>query len=339
MVSVRSFEALSCGSVHLVTLTDETGCSAEFLSLGATVRALWVPDREGRPTDVVLGYESAGEYLARNAHLGNCIGRYANRIGGARFELNGKEYRLTPNEGENVLHGGVEGFDRKLWGFTTGEDSVTFRRTSPAGEEGFPGKLEVSVTYTLKDGCLTMDYRAVSDADTVVSLTNHSYFNLAGQKGGPVTDHVLSVRADRYTPCGAGNIPTGEILPVAGTALDLREPTVLDEVLSRPELAATRGLDHNLVLSGGEGPDACVYCPRTGIAMEVTTSMEGMQIYSAGFLTERPGKDGAVYGPWHAVCLETQRFPDAMNHANFPSPILRAGAEYHETTRYRFFVK
>ena len=285
MVSVRSFEALPCGSVHLVTLTDETGCAAEFLSLGAPVRAVRVPDREGRPTDVVLGYETAGEYLARNAHLGNCIGRYANRIGGARFELNGKEYRLTPNEGENLLHGGAEGFDRRLWGFTTGEDSVTFRRTSPDGEEGFPGKLEVSVTYTLKEGCLTMDYRATTDADTVVSLTNHSYFNLAGQKGGPVTDHVLTVRADRYTPCGAGNIPTGEILPVAGTALDLRQPTALGDVFSRPELEATRGLDHNLVLSGGEGPDATLYCPRTGIAMEVTTSMEGMQVYTAGFWT------------------------------------------------------
>lgn len=339
MVSVRSFEALPCGSVHLVTLTDETGCSAEFLSLGATVRAVRVPDREGRPTDVVLGYETAGEYLERDAHLGSCIGRCANRIGGARFEINGTEYRLTPNEGENLLHGGSEGFDRRLWGFTTGEDSVTFRRTSPDGEEGFPGKLEVSVTYTLSGGCLTMDYRAVSDADTVVSLTNHSYFNLAGQKSGPVTDHVISVRADRYTPCGAGNIPTGEILPVAGTALDLRREVKLGEVLERPELAATRGLDHNLVLSGGEGPDACVYCPRTGIAMEVKTSMEGMQVYTAGFLTQRSGKEGAVYGPWHAVCLETQRFPDAVNHAAFPTPILRAGAEYHETTSYRFFVK
>ena len=184
-----------------------------------------------------------------------------------------------------------------------------------------------------------MDYQAVSDADTVVNLTNHAYFNLAGHDGGVVSDHQLTVRAAAYTPAGAGNVPTGEIAPVEGTPLDLRTGADLGGRLGEAFLAASRGYDHNYVLDGGNAPAAELWCPRTGIGLALDTTLPGMQLYTAGFLTERTGKAGAVYGSGHAVCLEPQFFPDAVNHPSFPSPVLKAGAEYHQTIRYRFFVR
>lgn len=339
MVTERLFGAVNGHEVHLLTLADASGAEVELISLGAAIRAIRVPDRSGAPTDVCLGYDTPEEYTSQDACLGGTIGRCANRIGGARFAIGGREYRVTPNEGCNTLHGGAVGFHQKLWDHVCGGDFVTFSLTSPDGEEGFPGNLHVEVTYTLRDGTLTIDYRAESDADTVVNLTNHAYFNLAGHGGGPVTDHVLTVRTDRYTPSDSGNIPTGELAPVDGTPLDLRTPTVLGERLGDPFLAASRGFDHNFVLNGGGPWAAELFCPRTGIALEMSTTLEGMQLYTAGWLTERPGKGGVRYAPAHAVCLETQHFPDAVNHENFPSPILRAGAVYRETTKYRFFVK
>ena len=184
-----------------------------------------------------------------------------------------------------------------------------------------------------------MDYRALSDADTVVNLTNHAYFNLAGHDGGVVADHQLTVHAAAYTPAGAGNVPTGEILSVEGTPLDLRTGAALGDRLEDAFLAGSRGYDHNYVLDQGTAAAAELWCPRTGIGLELHTTLPGMQLYTAGFLTERTGKSGVVYGPHHAVCLEPQFFPDAVNHDNFPSPVLKAGAEYHQTIRYRFFVR
>jgi aldose 1-epimerase len=338
MVKNQRFGLLDGQNVEKLTITDGT-VEVELISLGAAVHAIRVPDRDGKITDVCLGYDTPAEYRDQGGCLGGCLGRYANRIGNARFTLNGREYHLPANDGANTLHGGLVGFHKKLWAWTRGENSVTFSLDSPDGEEGFPGALHIEVTYILQNGALTLDYRARSDADTAVNFTNHTYFNLAGHASGPVTGHVLTIRAERYTPSGPGNIPTGEIRPVEGTPLDLRRETVLGDRLNDPFLAAGPGYDQNFILEGGDGPAATLYAPSTGIAMELTTTLEGVQLYTSGHLTKRPGKDGATYDIFHGVCLETQHFPDAVNHPNFPSPILRAGEEFHETTSYRFFVR
>ena len=338
MHKVKPFGAFNGQDVPVIELSDGV-CAVELLPFGAAVRSIRVPDREGTPTDICLGYDDLDSYRTLDACFGGTIGRCANRIGGARFAIGGTEYRVTANEGANCLHGGAVGFHKKLWACTCEENSVTFTYDSPDGEEGFPGNLHAEVTYTLENGTLTIGYRAKSDKDTVVNLTNHAYFNLAGHDGGAVDDHVLNIRADRWTPADGGNIPTGELTHVEGTPLDFRTPTEVGARLKDPFLAESRGYDHNYVLNGGELAAAELWCPRTGIGLEMRTSLEGMQLYTAGWLTERSGKNGAVYGPGHAVCLETQHFPDAVNHPEFPSPILRAGEEYHETTSYRFFVK
>ena len=337
MVTERPFGTLDGQPVPLLTITDGP-CAVELLPFGAAVRAIRVPDRAGTPTDICLGYDRLEQYRELDACLGGTIGRCANRIGGGTFSLGGTVYRLGRNEGENTLHGGAVGFHRRLWDYALGENRVVFTLRSPDGEEGFPGNLQVEAAYTLEGGALTVEYRGVSDADTVVNLTNHAYFNLAGHDGGPVTDHRLTVRADRYTPADGG-IPTGELAAVGGTPLDFRAPGVLGERLGDPFLAPTRGYDHNLVLRGGPGAAAEVWCPRTGIALALETSLPGVQLYTAGWLAERPGKGGAVYGPGHALCLEPQYFPDAVNHPAFPSPVLRAGELYRQFLRFRFSVR
>lgn len=337
MVTQEIFGRLDGREIPLLTLT-EGPVSVELIPLGAAVRAIRVPDREGRSVDVCLGYDTPAEYRDWNSALGGTLGRCANRIGGARFAIGGAEYRLTANEGANTLHGGAEGFHKKLWSCAVGENSAAFFLDSPDGEEGFPGNLHAEVTYTLQNGVLTMEYRASCDRDTVVNLSNHTYFNLAGHDAGSIAGHRVTLGAGRYTPSGAGNVPTGEIAPVDGTPLDLRQGALLEERLGDPFLAATRGYDHNFVLDGG-GLAAEVCCPATGIALEVRTTLEGMQFYTSGFLTDRPGKSGARYGRASGLCLETQRFPDAVNHPSFPSPVLRAGEAYREATSWRFFVK
>lgn len=338
MYKIKPFGALNGQDVPAIELSDGV-CTVELLPFGAAARAIRVPDREEKLTDICLGYDDLDSYRTLDACLGGTIGRCANRIGGAGFAIGGTEYRVTANEGANCLHGGAEGFHKKLWDYVCRENSVTFIYESPDGEEGFPGNLHVEVSYTLENSTLTIDYRAVTDRDTVVNLTNHAYFNLAGHDCGRVDDHVLTVRAGRYTPAGLGNIPTGELASVAGTPLDFRTPTELGSRLADPFLDSGRGYDHNFALNGGEAPAAELWCPRTGIALEMATSLEGMQLYTAGWLTERRGKGGAVYGPTHAVCMETQHFPDAVNHENFPTPILRAGEPYRERTAYRFFTR
>ena len=344
MVQESYFGTVDGKDVTRLTLSDRTGVQVELLTLGAAVRSIVVSDRSGIPTDVVLGYDTPEEYRSQDACFGGIIGRCANRIAGARFTLNGQEWRVTSNEGENHLHGGEKGFHLRHWEFLHGDNFVTFIRSSLHLEEGYPGLLQVEVTYTLQDGCLGIYYQAHSDRDTVVNLTNHTYFNLAGHTGGRVDDHVLTIQASRYTPCGDGNIPTGELASVEGTPLDLRQGVRLGERLADPFLSASKGYDHNLVLDSPtedveSWPAATLWCPRTGIAMAMSTTLEGVQLYTAGFLTPRQGKGGAMYGPGQAVCLETQHFPDAVHHAAFPTPILPAGAQYRQFTKYRFFIQ
>lgn len=337
MVNISSFGMMSGREAVLLTISNPLA-TAEFINCGAALRSLWITDKNGIKRDVCLGYDTVEEYARGDGCFGGTIGRCANRIEGARFSIKGENYILSANEGINQLHGGITGFHQKLWDYSTGEDSVTFYLTSPHGEEGFPGTLRTEVTYTLKGSVLIIEYSARCDRDTVVSLTNHSYFNLAGHESGDISGHHLMVASEYYTPCGPGNIPTGIIAPVDGTPLDLRSGAVLGDILGDRFLDVTQGLDHNYVIENGEKA-AVLWCEESGIALELSTSMEGMQVYSAGFLTDRKGKAGARYGKWQGLCLETQRFPNAVNINAFPSPILAKDEEYRESTVFSFSVK
>lgn len=337
MVQKERFDSFDGIQVTKLLLRNEH-MSVELLDYGATIHAIYVKDRNGEPVDVCLGYDTIEEYRTNDGYLGATVGRNANRIANAKIAINDKEYSLTANEGKNQLHGGKEGFDRKLWSFRCEENAVTFRLDSPDGEEGFPGNLKVEVTYRLEGPTLHLEYRAESDRDTVVNLTNHAYFNLGGQNSGRIDDHILKAAASRYTPVDDELIPTGEIAGVEGSALDLREGVPMSCIFSHTELAATNGLDHNFVLDRTEGPAATLWCPRTGIGMTVETTLEGLQIYSCGAMTRRNGKGGSTYDAHHAVCLETQHFPNAINEIGFPSPLLRGGEEYREKTSYSFFI-
>lgn len=309
---------------------------AVVLDYGATLQTLIVSGRAGA-VDVVLGYESAGEYERRAGNLGGTIGRYANRIGGGEFELNGRRYILARNSGPNHLHGGLRGFDRRIWSAEAGDDQVRFSRLSPDGEEGYPGNLRAAVTYTLTERGLLISYDAVSDADTVISLTNHSYFNLAG--GGTALAHELRINAASFTENDENCLPTGRLIPVAGTPFDFRtvKPVGRDIGADNVQLAIGHGYDHNFALSGRDAAE--LYSPESGIAMQITTDMPGVQLYTANFLEHIPGKHGTLMEPRGAICLETQEFPDAVHHADFPSPVLHAGERYHRETELIFTLR
>lgn len=326
-------EKLPFGGSFLYRVSDGAW-SAEVIPYGASLRALRVPGRDGRAVDVVLGYDTPEEYASQGGCLGAAVGRYANRVGGAKFTLNGKEYRLFANEGKNTLHGGKLGFHKRMWELSAeGEDTVLCVIESPDGDEGFPGNFHMEVRYTLKNGALAIRYTAASDADTVLNLTNHTYFNLGGQGSGPVDGHLITLNASRYTPVDGEKIPTGELRDVAGAAFDLRAPTLLGERFGHPNLAGG-GFDHNFALDGPQG--GTVLCPETGIRMDFTTDQPGVQLYTAGGLSPRKGKEGARYAPFHGLCLETQNFPDAVNKPNFPSAVLKAGGTFRSETVYQF---
>ncbi|MDL2327693.1 galactose mutarotase [Ruminococcaceae bacterium OttesenSCG-928-A11] len=327
----------------LYTIRGAGGAAVQLSDFGARVNGVVVPDKAGTLADVVLGYTSPADNTAQGRYFGAVCGRYANRIRGARFTLNGKAYKLAANDGPNSLHGGAEGYDVKLWNARPIDDTaVEFSLLSPDGEEGYPGNLMMRVTYTFIDNILRIDYHAVSDADTVINLTNHAYFNLAGHNAGPVAGHLLQLEADHYTPVDSGLLPGGTVAPVAGTVFDFTHATAIGArtEVADPQLKAAGGYDHNFVLrKTGRGlleKAATVTEPVSGRVMEVYTTKPGIQLYGGNFMDGFAGKDGAVYGWREGFCLETQYFPNGVEVTHFPSPVLRAGEIYRHTTEYRF---
>jgi aldose 1-epimerase len=321
------------------------GLTAVVLDYGALVQSLRVPDRNGELADVVLGYDTRAEYERDHFYLGVVVGRSAGRIGGAAFTLGGERVRLSANDGTNHLHGGFRGFGKVVWRAWRFEDAtgagVVLEHTSRDGDEGYPGTLAARVTYTLThDAALRVEYLATTDHATPVNLTQHSYFNLAGEGSGDVLGHELQVAATAYTPLGADLVPMGELAPVEGTPLDFRRPHPIGERIGadHEQLRIAGGYDHNFVLDGrGGAPVARLRDPGSGRVLEVFTTEPGMQLYTGNFL-EATGKHGHRYGPRSGVCLETQHFPDAPNQPGFPSTILRPGEVYRSRTEFRFSV-
>ena len=333
--------------VDIYTLTNIHGMEARIITYGAIVVSLKTPDRFGRLDDVVLGFDTFDDYLTRSRFFGAVAGRYANRIGNARFTLDGKTYELAANNGRNALHGGRRGFDKVVWKGERidrgGDVGVALSYVSADGDEGYPGRLNVTVTYTLtpRDE-LTVDYRATTDKATPINLTNHSYFNLAGEGRGDILQHLLTIDADRYTPTDETQIPTGEIAPVAGTPFDFRKPTAVGARIDadHEQIRRGKGYDHNFVLNGaGLRHAARVVDPASGRTMDVATTEPGLQLYTGNNLDGATGKNGHVYGRRTSMCFETQHFPDSPNHANFPSTILRPGEPFHSRTVFTFGVQ
>ena len=345
-INAAPFGALPDGTpVTAFTLTNSHGMQVKMIDFGAIISEVHVPDRDGVMADVVLGFDSIEPYLDNKAFLGALIGRFGNRIARGQFSLDGKDYQLAINNAPNHLHGGEQGFHQVMWQAELFEKAdavgVTFRRSSPDGEDGYPGKLDVTVVYELdNDNALSLRYHAVTDQATPVNLTNHSYFNLAGQ--GDIVSHELMINADRYTPVDAGSIPTGELAEVAGTPFDLRRPTPVGAGIdsTHAQIDIGRGYDHNFVLNK-EADDALslaaiVREPVSGRVMEVLTREPGVQFYSGNFLDGSVAGKGRAHGYRSALCLETQHFPDSPNHAHFPDSVLRPGQVYETETVYRF---
>jgi aldose 1-epimerase len=337
-------------SVEMITLSNSNGCEASIITYGATLVTLTMPDHQGGLGDVVLGFKTIEEYLRNPFFIGGTIGRYGNRIAGGKFRLNGKEFTLARNNGENHLHGGIKGFHTVVWDAkdnpTAEGEGLTLGYFSAVGEEGYPGNLSVEVTYRLtKDNALHIDYRATTDMDTVVNLTNHSYFNLSGEGSGDILGHRMMINADRFTPVNDSLIPTGEFQPVRDTPLDFTKPAGIGERIDAPheQMRLGGGYDHNFVLNRKENglvPAACVLEPVSGRVMEVWTTEPGLQFYSGNFLDgSMSGKKGNPYLRRSGFCLETQHFPDSPNQPKFPSTVLKPGQEYRSTTVYKFLTE
>jgi aldose 1-epimerase len=334
--------------VDLYVLTNKSGAEVSITNYGGAVVSLKVPDRNGKLADVVLGYDNVDGYVADKSYFGALVGRYGNRIGHARFVLDGKSYTLAKNNGDNSLHGGVRGFNKALWAakILPAKDgqSLELSYLSKDGEEGFPGNLKVTVIYTLADAnALKIEYAATTSKKTVVNLTNHAYFNLAGQGSGDVLGHLLTIQADKFTPVDSGLIPTGELRDVAGTPFDFLKSTAIGARIDQDDeqLKLGGGYDHNFVLRRAayveEAPAARVVEPASGRVMEVWTTEPGIQFYTGNFLDGKAvGKGGAIYPKRSAFCLETQHFPDSPNQPKFPSVVLNPGERYHTVTTYRF---
>lgn len=341
MILMEPFGTTKKGeAVERYILQNKRGTRVSVLNFGGIVQSILTADKNGAMRDVVLGYDTLGQYEDdRDTYVGALVGRVANRIACGRFTLEGKEYALAVNNGPNHLHGGVEGFDRKVCRAAVSNDALLLYFVSPDGEEGYPGTLRCCVQYRLdEDDALHIRYRAEADAPTPVNLTNHSYFNL----GGEAMAHTLQIFSDAITENDETSIPTGKVLPVAGTAFDFTEPKPIGSDIGAEDeqLRRGNGYDHNFILRGeGMREAAVLRSAESGITMTVETDCPAMQVYTANFFGDRVGKGGTPYRNCCAVALETQSFPDALNHENFPSSVLCPGEVYESETVYRFFAE
>ncbi len=352
-ITKKNFAKMPDGTqVDMYTLKNSNNMSVDIINYGGTIVSILMPDKNGKIADIALGFDDIKRYMENDAYMGALIGRHGNRIEGAEFELNGKFYELVKNDGNNHLHGGTIGFHNVVWNVEIQEENgvqkLVLTHTSPDGEENYPGNLKVKVEYSLsEENELKIDYDAVSDKDTVVNLTNHAYFNLAGHDSGDVLKHQIYINADKFTPVNDECIPTGEIRDVKGTVMDFTQLKSFAEGISSgdEQIVYGAGYDHNWVLNtkGNINEVACELCdPESGRAMQVFTTKPGMQFYSGNHLNEKVhlvGKNDTVYNMRTGLCLETQFFPNAMKHKNFPSPVLKASEKYHYVTIYKFLNK
>ena len=349
-IKTELFGQMDGQQVELYTLTNSRGVEAKITNYGATIVSLKVPDRAGRFDDVLLGYDTLEDYRQSTYYVGPVIGRYANRIAKGRFTLNGREYKLAVNNGENSLHGGLRGFDKVVWRAKPLQPrsgaALELTYLSKDGEEGYPGNLSVRVVYTLTERDeLRIDYSATTDRDTIINLTNHAYFNLAGHGSGDILKHSLMINADRFIPADDKSIPTGELRNVAGTPFDFRRATAIGERIEQEDeqLKFGRGYDHTFVINGRAGTlrrAATASDPSTGRVMQVWTTEPGMQLYTGNYLASTMvGKGGKTYGERHGFCLETQHFPDSPNKPSFPTTVLRRGGRFNSTTIYKFSAR
>jgi len=350
-IRVKSFGILDDGrNVQLFTLKNAQGTSVDIMDLGGVIVSLRTADATGNITDITTGFDHPQQYLSGSGYMGAIVGRYANRIANGRFSLDGKQYSLAKNNGDNAIHGGLIGFDKKFWHTDTesenSEASLSLTLESKDGEEGYPGNLTAKVTYTLNDrDQLIIDYSATTDKVTVINLTQHAYFNLNGHGAGSVLDQEIMINADQYTPIDNESIPTGELASVEGTPLDFRTPKPIGVNInsSHEQIRFGSGFDHNFIIShpveGELTLAASVLSPSTGRTLNVYTDQPGIQFYTGNFLNGTLiGKEGAVYARRNAFCLETQHYPDSPNKPNFPSTILRPGEQYATRTVFEFGV-
>ncbi len=348
-VQAQTFGTHEGKPITLYTLTNSHGVEVRVMNYGGIIVSIRVPDREGRFADVILGHDTLEGYIPNPPYLGAIVGRYANRIANGTFTLEGKTYRLPKNDGPNTLHGGTtRTFDRVVWDGEALKNGVAFMYLSKEGEEGFPGNLKVKVTYTLTDAnAIIIDYGATTDKATPINVSQHSYFNLAGEGNGDILNHEVMINADRFTPVDKNLIPTGELRPVKGTPLDFTRPTTIGARINDnyEQLVLGRGYDHNFVVNRKPSQNdmvlaARVHEPTSGRTLEVWTTQPGIQFYTGNFLDGSVvGKQGHAYKRRYGFCLETQHFPDSPNHPDFPTTILKTGEVFHETTVFRFSAK
>jgi len=344
-VTSEPFGKLPDGTAVEIYTLKSSALEVSILTYGGIIQSLKAPDLRGEMADIVLGFDSFPPYVANPAYFGAIVGRYANRIGHAKFSLDGKQYTLNKNDAENTLHGGKVGFNKVVWNAKRVDNGIELTHISPDGDEGYPGTLTATVRYTLVDNALRIEAAATTDKATVVNLSYHSYFSLSGQGRGDILHDLVQINASRYTPVDASLIPTGQLASVAGTPFDFRKPTEIGARIANvdEQLTRGRGYDHNWVLDHGAGELATaaeVFDPTSGRVLDVLTDQPGLQFYTGNFLDgSLTGKDGRVYQKRFGLCLETQHFPDSPNQPSFPSTELRPGQRFHTVTVYKFSAR